>query len=218
MRLDADEYLTPELTDELAQRLADPDLDVIGYYLKRRVYFMRKWIRHGDYYPISLLRVWRSGQAKCETRWMDEHMVIQGGKTMTCHNDFVDENLNNLTWWAAKHNGYATRAAVDFLLLRHRLREPESEGLTGQAHRKRWLKERFYARLPLGIRVLMYFLYRYFLRLGFLDGLPGMFFHVLQGFCHPYLVDAKIFEIEEIARRNHESLPSVLRKSYGVEL
>ena len=79
MRLDADEVLTPDLARELSQVLPFLPSEVSGLYVKRRVYFMGRWIRHGSYYPTWLLRVFRHGVAHCEDRWMDEHMVLSHG-------------------------------------------------------------------------------------------------------------------------------------------
>jgi hypothetical protein len=59
--------------------------------------------------------------------------------------------------------------------------------------RRRWWRQG-YERLPLFIRPVLYFLYRYFFRLGFLDGREGLIFHLLQGFWYRFLVDAMIFE------------------------
>ncbi|KAA0236645.1 MAG: glycosyltransferase family 2 protein, partial [Chlorobiota bacterium] len=111
IRLDADEYLLPELVNEIKEKLPKLEKDVTGVILKRRVYFMNRWIKHGGYYPTYLLRLWRFGSGKFEERWMDEHVKLESGKTITFENDFVDDNLNNLTWWTNKHNNYATREA-----------------------------------------------------------------------------------------------------------
>ena len=122
MRLDADERLTPELAQELADRLpALPD-DVTGLLVKRRVYFWGRWIRHGGYYPTWLLRIWRHGRARCEQRWMDEHMVVGGGRTLRLDQDIIDENHKGLTFWTDKHNRYADREVKDLLALRDRSR------------------------------------------------------------------------------------------------
>jgi hypothetical protein len=63
--------------------------------------------------------------------------------------------------------------------------------------RKRWFKEKFYLRLPLFSRAFLYFIYRYFLRFGFLDGKEGLIFHFLQGFWYRFLIDAKIYEVNK---------------------
>src|ERR1051325_3560365 len=51
LRLDADEYVTPELADEIQEVLANSPKNITGYFIKRRVFFMGRWIRHGGYYP-----------------------------------------------------------------------------------------------------------------------------------------------------------------------
>src|SRR6266436_1019768 len=64
LRMDADERLTPELAQELATRLPTFPSEITGLYIKRRTYFMGRWIRHGGYYPTWILRVWRTGKAQ----------------------------------------------------------------------------------------------------------------------------------------------------------
>lgn len=199
MRIDADEYVLPELADEIERRLPTLPADVSGINLKRRVIFMGRWIRYGGYYPIVLLRLFRRGQARSEQRVMDEHIRVTTGRTVTFDHDFVDENLNDLTWWTAKHNNYATREALELMRLATARASGEDDGrfmvTTRQAERKRWLKEHVYARLPVGLRPLFYFIYRYFILLGFLDGYQGVIWHTLQGFWYRFLVDAKLIEL-----------------------
>ncbi len=187
LRLDADEYLTEELKNEIAETLKSVPKGINGYYMKRRGYFMGKWIRHGGYYPTWILRLFRYGKGRSEDREMDEHIILSEGKAERLKNDFIDDNKKNLESWIFKHNNFSTREA------RERLRG-ESAGIGGQAGRKRWLKQNLYFRLPLFFRSFLYFIYRYFFRLGFLDGKEGLIFHFLQGFWHQFLIDAKIYE------------------------
>jgi len=204
MRLDADEYVLPELRNELCEKLPNISKKVTGLYVKRRVYFLGKWIKHGGYYPTWLLRIWRTGKGYCEERWMDEHIKVTEGECCFLNNDIVDENKKDLHWWIGKHNNYATREAIDILNLKYNfLRNDniESKFLGTQEQRKRWIKEKIYANMPLFIRPFLYFIYRYFLRLGFLDGKEGLIFHFLQGFWYRFLVDAKIYEIERKAKK-----------------
>lgn len=194
LRLDADERLTEELKKELQEKLPETPQEVSGLYIKRRVHFMGRWIRHGGYYPTWLLRIWRKGAARAEERMMDEHMVLRAGRGEKTKYDFIDENRKDLTFWVNKHNAFASREAAE--LLRHEVQRLFTGRLMGasQAERKRWVKEHFYFHLPLFLRALCYFLYRYFIRLGFLDGKEGLIFHFLQGFWYRFLVDAKIYE------------------------
>ena len=204
MRLDADEVLTPELIDEMNLRLPTMPSDVTGINLKRRHIFLGRWIRHGGRYPVTLLRIWRLGTARVEQRWMDEHMVLLSGRAVTFKHDFCDENLNDITYFTDKHNRYATREAAEVLLTRFSLAQVDA-GISErhssfQALAKRAIKETIYNRLPLWSGPLVYFLTRYILQGGVLDGTAGLIYHTLQGFWYRFLVAAKIFEYEQHLR------------------
>jgi len=198
MRLDADERLTPELAAELRGKLLALPPDVSGLMLKRRVYFWGRWIRHGGYYPVWLLRVWRRGAARCEDRAMDEHMLIARGRIVELDHDIIDENHKGLGFWIDKHNRYS---AKEVTALRAAADEADA-GRAGEAvARKRFFKDRLYGRSPRLLRAFLYWAFRYFIQLGFLDGRPGFVFHFLQGFWYRLLVDAKLTEAEAADRQ-----------------
>ncbi len=220
MRMDADEYITPELAEEIKATLPTTGSGISGFYIKRRVFFMNKWIRHGGYYPIWLLRIWRRGQGTCEELWMDEHIKVNEGTLVRLSHDLVDHNLNNLTWWTHKHNNYAIREVIDLLNIKYNFDEkatvsPELFGT--QEQRKRYLKLK-YATLPLFTRPLLYFLYRYCIKLGFLDGKKGLVWHFLQGFWYRFLVDAKIYEIYERVGKDKSQIVNHFLEEYGKDL
>lgn len=192
MRLDADERLTPELARELPRVLAEAPPAVTGFEVNRRVYFWGRWIRHGGFYPTWLFRVWRTGSARSEQRWMDEHMVSSGGEIRRLENDIIDENHKGLAFWVDKHNRYADREVKDLLAIEE---ERSRIAITGQAGQRRWLKANLYARSPLFLRAIAYWFFRYFVKLGFMDGLPGFVFHFNQGLWYRLLVDAKLHEL-----------------------
>lgn len=200
MRLDADEVIEADLAarirDELP-RLAD---DVVGINLKRKHIFLGRWIRHGGRYPLLLLRIWRRGRGRIEDRWMDEHMILWGGRTVTFDGGFADHNLNDLTFFTDKHNKYATREAIDIINQRrhlfHRDVDLAAEEGSRQAAIKRWVKERLYNRIPYQISTPAYFLYRMIFQLGFLDGKEGLVYHGLQCLWYRFLVGAKVAELE----------------------
>lgn len=195
MRLDADECLTPELVNELKQVLSKTPDQITGYQVKRRVFFMGRWIRHGGYYPTWLLRIWRNGLGTCEQRWMDEHILLSEGKVADLKYDIIDDNQKGLTFWTDKHNRYADREVKDLLGMSDNQDDLINNNQSSQAGKRRWLKKNFYARSPLFLRAFLYFLTRYIIGLGFLDGIQGLIFHFLQGFWYRFLVDAKIYEI-----------------------
>lgn len=196
LRLDADEYLSPELRDELAATLPHLPAQVTGLYMKRRMIFLGRWIRHGGYYPTWLLRVFRRGKARSELTEMDEHIILLEGKSRRLTHDFSDHNRKGLSAWLLKHEAYASRQVR--VLARGQC-EQDTGGVVprlfgNQAERKRWLRHRLYGRAPLFTRAMLYFVYRYFLRLGFLDGVPGLIFHFLHAGWYFFYIDAKVYE------------------------
>lgn len=202
MRVDADEELTKELAEEIRRRLPRLPERVTGVMLRRRVYFMGRWIKHGGIYPTYLLRIFRHGKAYCEQALMDEHFLLKEGESIRFSKDFIDNNTKNLEWWTNKHNWYSNKELEEHLARQQSLKQgttmrPRLFG--GQAERKRWLKDMIYYRTPLMRRAHWYFLYRYIFRLGFLDGPEGLAFHFLQGYWYRFLVDAKIYEHEKLS-------------------
>lgn len=220
LRIDSDEYLTPELAAEIRARLPGVGPDIDGGYCDRRMTFQGRLIRHGGVFPIRVMRLFRYGRGECENRWMDEHIKVAGA-TVDFEGELIDDNLNSLTWWTDKHNKYASREAVDLLNLEYGFMLHDSVAqLRGgsQAGFKRWLKEQVYARLPGGFRAFVYFFYRYVIRLGFLDGQAGTAFHFLQGFWYRYLVDAKVAEVKRCMREGDCDIRSAIEQVLGVRV
>jgi len=151
---------------------------------------------------------------------MDEHIIVEGATTEFA-GEIIDDNRNSLTWWTEKHNAYASREVVDLLNLEYgfMVHETVAELRRGsQAGVKRWLKEKVYARLPGGVRAFTYFVYRYVVRLGFLDGKEGTAFHVLQGFWYRYLVDMKMHEVKTYMRRNDMDVVNAIWVVLGIDV
>lgn len=220
LRIDADEYLTPALANEIRAEIASLPEDVEGVYLPRRMKFLGRSIRHGGLFPVRVLRLFRYGCGKCENRWMDEHIRV-AGQTVNFKHELIDDNLNSLSWWVQKHNNYASREVVDILNQEYSVTGHDSVGsLTSgsQASVKRWIKENLYLRLPGGFRAFAYFLYRYFIRLGFLDGSEGTAFHVLQGFWYRFLVDAKLAEVKRYMKANNCNAPAAINEVLQIDV
>ena len=218
LRLDADEYLTPELIDELKEKLPTLPNDVNGIIFNRRHIFMGKWVKRGVY-PVKLLRMFRYGKGVCEQRLMDEHIQLTEGHFVEFNYDFCDHNLNNLSWWTQKHVGYAIREATDLLDMEYDLtgsaKNDETINLSSQALKKRRRKHG-YAKKPLFWRSFAYFIYRYFFKLGFLEGKEGFLWHFLQGWWYRTLVDAKVYEIKRKSEGNPDRIKAILRDEYNI--
>ncbi len=195
LHLDADERVTDELAAELRALFAGdgPPAGIAGYYVPRLVHFHGQPIRHGGMWPIHHMRLFRSGRGRCEDRKYDQHFYVDGA-TATLRAPMIDDIRLSLGEWTARHNRWAD-AEVDEILA------PSGSGVIQPGSgdpvaEKRALRSR-YNRAPLFWRALGLFLYRYVLRLGFLDGRWGLVFFVLQTFWFRFLVDAKLHERRE---------------------
>ena len=218
LRLDADEYLLPELLEEIRQKLQTVPKGVNGIVFKRRHIFMDRWMR-GGIYPVKMLRLFRNGHGRYEQRMMDEHIKLLDGKTLEFDNDFCDHNLNNISWFCKKHVDYAIREAAEMLNTEYNLSgnaEIES-GLDDQANKKH-LRKQAYIKKPLFWRSFAYFIYRYFIKGGWRDGKEGFIFTFIQGWWYRTLVDAKVFEIKRKCGDDREKIKNLLRDEYGIKL
>lgn len=224
LRLDADEVLEADLVDNILRELPRLPQDVTGINLKRKHIFLDRWIRHGGRFPVVLLRLWRRGHGRVEDRWMDEHVVIDHGRTMTIEGGFADHNLNDLTYFTDKHNKYATREAVEVLGRRHGLFAEDAtldaKTASRQAALKRWIKESIYNRLPFWCGPIGYFLFRMIIQLGALDGREGLIYHFLQGLWYRFLVGAKVVELERglLGAADKTEMLTRLRRMTGLAL
>lgn len=220
LRLDADEIVTPGLARQIQELLPRLGAEMQGVYISRRMHFLGRRIRWGGVFPIRVMRLFRHGAGRCEDRWMDEHILVDGATT-NLSGEIIDDNLNSLTWWTEKHNSYASREVVDILNREYKFMPQESVAkLRGgqQAGTKRWVKENVYARLPGGLRAFTYFFYRYVVRLGLLDGKEGTAFHVLQGFWYRYLVDMKLHEVKLYMKKQDVDVETAIIEVLGIDV
>lgn len=197
--LDADQHITAELREELTALFTSGDLTGIdGFFINRRQVWRGRWIKHGTYYPKYLLKLFRKTRVMLDERDLMDHHFYVSGSTRKLEQDLVEENVkeNDLAFWIEKHNRYAKLLAREEFLKRQRGNEsPIRAHVFGNPdERTLWLKQRWSA-LPLYVRPLLYFVYRYFLRLGFLDGKQGFLFHFLQGFWFRLLVDVQLDDL-----------------------
>ena len=218
LRVDADEVLEVPDGKPLSQNVDQQPADIRGVLLQRRIVFMGKRISWGGIEPSWQLRLWRAGYGQCEQRWMDEHMAVDGkiGRSSLI---LTDHNLNSLDWWTAKHNRYASLEAIETLLASGELPGRDERVVavaSPQARLKRAFKEHLYHRLPGGLRALAYVIYRYIVRLGFLDGMAGYYFHVLQGFWYRTLVDAKLTEIRAFRAKTNCTMAEAIQHLTGI--
>lgn len=221
MRIDCDEYLEDGLKATILREVPNLPETVSACDFKLKVIFQGQFIRWGGYYRTILTRLWRTGIGQIEQRWMDEHIVISAGERLRLTGgDLVDENLKDITWWTDKHNGYATRQMIDFISLEQSLFAVDQRVRADSnktAKWKRFLRNTVYAGTPLYLRAVLYFIQRYFFRLGFLDGKKGFVWHFLQGFWFFVLMDAKVDEARSyIKAHGLEAFKAHLAARHGV--
>jgi glycosyltransferase involved in cell wall biosynthesis len=190
LHLDADERLTPELIASL-RALPESPADS-GFLIARLVQFLGRILRHGGMSPTWHLRLFRNGAGRCEERKYDQHFYLSQGSTGELQGSMIDEIRMPLTEWTARHNRWADAEVVEQTAAIATVGvQPRFRGTA--VERKRSLRA-VYNRAPLFIRPYALFVYRYFLRLGFLDGREGLVFWTLQTFWFRFLIDAKLFE------------------------
>ncbi len=193
LHLDADERLTPALVTEIREVLREPPDGIEGFFLRKRTIFMGRWIKHGGHYPSYHLRLFRVGRGMCEDRLYDQHFLVNGGVAALRY-DCLDVVTPDLDTWTVRHARWARLEAAEMLASQNSGNRVRPAAWGNPVERRRWLRERVYARSPLFARALLYWIYRYFARLGFLDGVEGLIFHSLHGFWYRLLVDATIYE------------------------
>jgi glycosyltransferase involved in cell wall biosynthesis len=195
--IDADEVLTPELAGEIRATIQNPTID--GYYILLRTEFLGRVLRHGDV-GLWKLSLFRRGKGRYECRLKDqdasmadmevhEHVVVEG-ETAKLRSPLVHRNVESLSRYIQKHDEYSNWESRVLLEAGEDTDLPPSL-LGTQAQRRRWLKRKLFA-VP-GSAVLL-FLYRYFYRLGFLDGVPGLIYCGFQA-VQMFHSKAKIYEL-----------------------
>src|SRR5579864_732363 len=190
--LDADNEVTPQLRQDIADVLAHPTPNVNGYYGPHRFFFRGKPIR--GFKPWSLRLVRRSMTTVDHSELVDFRLIVRG-TTGVLRGDLIEHNLkeNDIDFWTNKHQRFATRLAVEEILRRSGyIRWSFQPRLFGNPdERITWFKNRWY-HAPLFVRPFAYFLYRYVFRMGFLDGKNGLVYHLLQAFWFRLMVDIKM--------------------------
>ncbi len=191
-RLDADEVVTPELRKELEKELERHATDdVSGFMMRYKVSFLGRYLKHGGFYPFLKITIFKYGKGRFEDRAMGEHIVLSEGRCIDLKNDAIHYAFKSIDQYVLKHNWYATREVQDYFDVRS---GRENAQLDGQPEKAKKLRDGLYYRLPMFLRAKLFFWYRYYLRLGFLDGTPGYIFAFLQAYWYRTLVDAKIYE------------------------
>lgn len=177
--VDADERVTPELRDEIRDLFAAGEPDCDGFLIPRRTFFLGRWIRHCGWYPGRKLRLFRREKARFGDN--DPHdRVLLDGSTRTLKNDLLHFTYRDLSHNARTVNTFTSVRADRLLAV------GAGAGF-----------------LDLTVRPLWRFFQQYVLRLGFLDGMPGLIICGMSAF-RVFLRHAKIWEGAEQGTRHEE--------------
>lgn len=207
-RVDADEVIEESLARIAYESLEGLPSQVNGIYVNKKIVFMGRPLLHGGWYPAQQIKIVRRGHGRSEDKVMDEHLIVLDGETVSWNGDQTDWNLKPLDWWWQKHIGYAQREAQNMLRMEQEAAvtdgsEVKPRLLGNGAERKRWMKN-LYAHCPLYVRPIIYFVSRYILMGGFLDGYAGWYWHTRQGLKYRMLVDRNLAQLRKIHKEENK--------------
>jgi glycosyltransferase involved in cell wall biosynthesis len=202
-RVDADEILEDSLVNLAKKELPTltEERNVNGIYVNKKIVFMGRPLLHGGWYPAQQIKIIRTGFGRSEDKMMDEHLIVTSGETVSWDGDQTDWNLKPLDWWWNKHRGYAKREAqMQVMMAEHPESDNAADEVKGKlfgtnAEWKRWMKN-LYGHCPRYLRAIVYFISRYFLMGGFLDGYAGWYWHTRQGLMYRWMVDREIGKLK----------------------
>jgi glycosyltransferase involved in cell wall biosynthesis len=193
--LDADERVTPELVSELRALIPSVGADIGAFRIRRRFHLWGRWLRHSSLYPTWVVRLVHRDRVRYINRGHAETQEVQG-RIADLANDLIDENLKGLDDWFDRQNRYAAEDAA-YELAAERSALPWRRGLFGGALERRALLKRLAARAP--ARPLLYFIYSYVLRCGFLDGRDGLQFCLMKAL-YQRMVQIRKYDLRRAAK------------------
>jgi glycosyltransferase involved in cell wall biosynthesis len=171
--VDADERVSPELGTSIAAAVAAPA--AYAYRMARRNRFLGRWLNHGEGYPDWSLRLFDRRHANWSEDTVHER-VVYGGPVATLDGDLLHESAESLDRYLDKQNRYTSLQASE---------------LHAQGRRAGIMR--------LVVSPALRFFKFYVLRLGFLDGIPGLL-HISIGCMNSYLKYAKLIELQNARR------------------
>lgn len=213
--LDADHIITEQLKQQIIYVVSHPELSIYGCYGKHQYFFWDVPIRgfklHSRLRLFRLSKVYLDHSEKEDVRFITEgKTVVLSGYTYEINNKEYDIDL-----WIDKHQRYSTIYAIEETLHFYRvLSWSFLPKLFGNPDERNIYFKFFWYRMPLYVRPMLYFLYRYVFRLGFLDGKVGFVYHSLQAFWFRLMVDIKIADLRKKIQTGEVTLEE-LKKAWS---
>lgn len=233
LRVDADEYCEPEFIQELNNRLPTLNKNISAIVVPIGREFMGRRLRYGIVNGVCLTRLIRKGKCRYELRLMDEYLKIHEGTTIKFKHCIVDANCIGIKAFIDKHNNYSSREACLLLDSEYNLynglesTENNNPEYAKEVALKRAQKAK-YAQMPLFWRSIGYFIYRYIIKLGFLDGKEGFCWDFFQGLWYRLLVDTKVYEIRkncyipkgkrELTQQEKNNIKNYIKQHWNIDI
>lgn len=189
LMVDADERVPADLAAEIAAAVARAGDEVALFRMRRKDYFLGKWLRRSSGYPSWFGRLARVGRVRVEREVNEEYIADGRIGHLQAHLHHYPFN-RGIAYWIERHNRYSTmEAAAKMSLERGRI---ALGGLVNgdPIDRRRTLKQLLYL-VP--FRPQIVFFYLYIVRLGILDGRAGFYFSRMRA-TYELLIDLKVIE------------------------
>lgn len=187
--IDADERCTPELADEIKRFMTETN-EMAAYRVRRKDYFMGKWLKHAQLYPTWIIRLFRPEKIRYE-RLVNPVAVIDGkiGELQGHLHHYPFSH--GIAHWVDRHNRYSTFESLEARKTQEQL-PPLKNLLSSDPNVRRHFQKELFFRLP--GRPFIKFFYYYIIRRGFIEGYPGFVYCALQSI-YEFLIEIKLVEL-----------------------
>ena len=184
-RIDADEITESKFFEKLKKIKNLNNFN--GINVKIDHIFFKKKINHGGVFPQNQIRMWKKNFGYFDNSPMDEKIIFKKPKIYQSNLRIIDNNLKGLKFWFIKHFRYAKKESETyFLIIKKKIQYDHLDN--------KYQKKLNYYQFPIFIRPILLFFYRYILKKGYLDGIAGFFFSILQTLYYRILVDCFILK------------------------
>jgi glycosyltransferase involved in cell wall biosynthesis len=198
LMVDADERVPQDLAAEIARCVASVASDIAMFRMRRKDFFLGKWLKRSSGYPTWFGRLVRIGSVRVEREYNEEYIADGRVEHLQAHLEHLPFN-KGIAYWFERHNRYSSMEAAITSNTRGAPIAVAALFGANPVARRRTLKQIAY-HLPL--RPVMVFLYLYVLRLGFLDGRAGFYFSSMRA-AYEMFIDLKVLE----TKRRERGLP-----------
>ena len=198
LMVDADERTPMDLVREMTAAVAMADSDTALFRMRRKDYFLGRWLRRSSGYPSWFGRLVRLGHVRVERAVNEDY--ITNGKIVHLESHLHHHPFNKgIAYWYERHNRYSNMEALAKIDACSSPLYLAALFRGDPVDRRRAMKQLVY-RLPM--RPSIWFLYLYIFRMGFLDGAAGLAFSRMRA-SYETMIDVKMLEF----KRRHRGEP-----------